>query len=761
MKIKFYLFFCTLFNTALLLAQSYEVIDIKIEAERHELKDVNSKMNEFSPFFHNGYLYFTSDSEIDKNLLGENNWNKEKQTNLFRVKVQDSHNEINSIFGKQLVSEKLRFEGHTGPASASSTGDSLFLSIVKFESKALEGLKPYIYLAEKNGKAWHNPTLLHFIDKNYIYTHPHYDSKSKRLYFTANIPGGKGGFDIYYSELQNGIWNEPVNLEKINSPANEVFPNTSNGIVFFSSDRNANKGLDLFWATIVGDDQVTPLSNINTDADDFGIFVLPNLDEGYMSSAVEGNDNLYYLKITKQVNIKNRIEGEFAYREVKGDLKGITVQVLDENDFVLYETKTDDKGRFVFEDIQSKPPYVLKVLSDDYLDLTIGKNGIYNGMELYGDENNKFLYRKLNPLSGGTNSLIPEDMIDFELNQGHLSAQLIYEDNQSSFPSNFVTELVDSAGNVFATKKTDKNGNFDFDKIPMDKSFLLKIPEATPNMILLIYNLKGNVVAQLKTNEDGEFVYRKVNPNYFNNLQLKEFKEEELFSMDNQTVWGYFDYKNKKNLPKKGLKVSVYDEYEKLISNSITDDQGLFRFRDLPTTQSLLFKLEETDGNFILDDFTMYIYDRYGVKIAVLSLTDDGFFKYRPLGFVESNKLSTIEEESMDFILGGDAKGKIVLVYFDSDQRKVKASEMDKINKLIEVLKKNPTAKIEINAYADAMSSDEYNLELSGKRGEWIVNYMSSQGIKKERMIVNAYGESLLIDEENHALNRRAEIRFY
>ena len=44
-------------------------------------------------------------------------------------------------------------------------------------------------------------------------------------------------------------------------------------------------------------------------------------------------------------------------------------------------------------------------------------------------------------------------------------------------------------------------------------------------------------------------------------------------------------------------------------------------------------------------------------------------------------------------------------------------------------MKNNRVLRLEINAYADSKSSDEYNLILSGKRANWIVKYLSKKGI--------------------------------
>ena len=86
---------------------------------------------------------------------------------------------------------------------------------------------------------------------------------------------------------------------------------------------------------------------------------------------------------------------------------------------------------------------------------------------------------------------------------------------------------------------------------------------------------------------------------------------------------------------------------------------------------------------------------------------------------------------------------------------------MGELKKLLKELKANKGLKVEVNAYADARNSDEYNLILSGKRGDWIVNYLVKNGISKSRFIVNAYGEAGLVSQDNDALNRRAEIRVY
>jgi outer membrane protein OmpA-like peptidoglycan-associated protein len=436
------------------------------------------------------------------------------------------------------------------------------------------------------------------------------------------------------------------------------------------------------------------------------------------------------------------------------------VQLIGENDFIIQQTITDSKGDFIFKQVDYNKGYSIKALSEEDLELSLKNQEGQYVADMLGDKNNVFTYRKIGADNSGTLSLIPEDMIDFTLNEGHLSAQLIYEDNVGIYPKAMKVLLVDEKGNINLSALTDEKGNFEFKKISMSADYVLKTQETDDRILLLIYDLKGNVVAQLKTNDQGEFTYLKLNPNYSNTLEIKE-TEEEAFEFESQTIWGYFEYNTNKKLNREGLIVSAYNENGELVASEITDKDGFFRFRNLPIDKTLMFQLKENGENFILDNFTLYIYDRYGQKIAGLRRGQDGYFTYRPLGYDKSDNLSEIETENLEFILGDQLKRKRIVVYFDSNQEQVKSEELKILNNLVSLLNSNPVVKVEINAYADAKATDEYNLVLSLKRGEWIRDYFTKKGIAANRIIINSYGESRLIDEKNDALNRRAEIHLY
>ena len=80
-----------------------------------------------------------------------------------------------------------------------------------------------------------------------------------KMVFTSNRDGGFGGFDLYYSTLENGKWSEPINFgEKINTEFDEYRPilinegvsQTQTMMVFSSNRTGGLGGFDLYFVGI-------------------------------------------------------------------------------------------------------------------------------------------------------------------------------------------------------------------------------------------------------------------------------------------------------------------------------------------------------------------------------------------------------------------------------------------------------------------------------------------------------------------------------
>lgn len=133
--------------------------------------------------------------------------------------------------------------------------------------------------------------ILSFVKKDYSYLHPFYDAKSERLYFSSNERGGKGGFDLYYSErLLDGGWGPAIPLTAVNTSRDEVFPTVApNGTILFSKVV-PKQGLNIF-AYEIKSNQIQELSSpFNTSLDDFGI-VFDTPHSAYISQSQSGRYN--------------------------------------------------------------------------------------------------------------------------------------------------------------------------------------------------------------------------------------------------------------------------------------------------------------------------------------------------------------------------------------------------------------------------------------------------------------------------------------
>jgi outer membrane protein OmpA-like peptidoglycan-associated protein len=72
--------------------------------------------------------------------------------------------------------------------------------------------------------------------------------------------------------------------------------------------------------------------------------------------------------------------------------------------------------------------------------------------------------------------------------------------------------------------------------------------------------------------------------------------------------------------------------------------------------------------------------------------------------------------------------------------------------------------KIEISGHTDSKGSDTYNEVLSRKRAQAVVNWLVANGISRDRLTYEGYGESRPLasnddEEEGRELNRRTEFK--
>lgn len=103
-------------------------------------------------------------------------------------------------------------------------------------------------------------------------------------------------------------------------------------------------------------------------------------------------------------------------------------------------------------------------------------------------------------------------------------------------------------------------------------------------------------------------------------------------------------------------------------------------------------------------------------------------------------------------------------IYYDLDKYNIRSDAAPELDKIVTILKDNPTLKLELSSHTDSRAPDAYNMKLSQNRAKSAVDYIVSQGIAADRLVAKGYGETRLVvknakTEEEHQRNRRTEIK--
>ena len=100
-------------------------------------------------------------------------------------------------------------------------------------------------------------------------------------------------------------------------------------------------------------------------------------------------------------------------------------------------------------------------------------------------------------------------------------------------------------------------------------------------------------------------------------------------------------------------------------------------------------------------------------------------------------------------------------VFFETASSKLTKSSFVVLNKLVEVMKSNPEAKLSINGHTDNTGDHDFNVKLSQERAAAVKSYLVSKGISADRMETNGFGPDKPMDTNDtpagRANNRRVE----
>ena len=365
---------------------------------RHKMENmgmINSKEEDYNPVFadkKNTSLYFTSTREGATGGKADGTTG-DLHSDIFETKLGKD--------GKWStptpLPDPINTPDNEGDATISRKGD--FMIFTRCGEAKKKQLKCQLYISKKQGPNWVAPELLPFDVDSFQFTQPSLSPDGNTLFFSSNMTGGKGHYDIWKSEFDKKAknWGTPTNLgASVNTAGNEGYPyiHADGKTLYFSSDAMLGLGgLDIYKITAdksgVYSGQAENLKYpMNSPWDDFGIVYDGTKDRGYLSSTREGGkgeDDIWSFYLPPLVITAS---GTVRNAEDKTPVPNCPI-IIKGSDGTLAQVSTDKDGNFsiplkpqVTYEIKAQPTKDVKTLTAPRSFLASDDKGTFSTMDI-------------------------------------------------------------------------------------------------------------------------------------------------------------------------------------------------------------------------------------------------------------------------------------------------------------------------------------------------------------------------------------------
>ncbi len=289
--------------------------------------------------------------------------------------------------------------GHDATGGLSLDGKTLFI----YRTKDNKPGDLYSSNLDSTGK-WENPVKLNISKRRAVERHAALSPDGKKLYFSSDKKGGKGGRDIWVSEKnEDGTWGDPVNIN-INTKYDEEAPYMlSDGVTFYFSSKGYKGmgGYDIFKCQLQSDGTFSEPKNIgfpvNTVEDDVFFFPVSGEDIAYFTRRKTDNAEIFKTMFPNNtIIVQSTVKGKEVEKEpysMNADISIYDVNSETEPDaFTINLNKSKYKSvvipdkdyKFVYE----APAYIFDTKDISIKDM-IGKKLIKESPVLVKIENGK------------------------------------------------------------------------------------------------------------------------------------------------------------------------------------------------------------------------------------------------------------------------------------------------------------------------------------------------------------------------------------
>jgi outer membrane protein OmpA-like peptidoglycan-associated protein len=339
----------------------------------------NAKINSAYSDYKVSYLgedkvVFSSSKETKKFTSIKSIWTNESYTNLYQ-----SYLSSDTLTGES-VKLKGRINRFYNESSAVFTKDGKTMYFTrnnqlgsKVKTDSLDNVLLKIYRARYNGKRWDEIEELPFNNNQYNCAHPALSPNEDYLYFSSDMPGTLGESDLYRVAIEENSYGAPENLgNQINTLGRDTFPFiTSDNVLIFSSDfRKGKGGLDLYYTDLKSTNKkvYTFGEPLNGPYDDFGLVYKVAERTGFLTSNRKednvGSDDIYEVS---GLSIPAIEDLTVIIKSTKGnDVLGTTlVRLFNENNTPLGTIKATN-NQVSLMDLDTSKRYKLEAENEDY-----------------------------------------------------------------------------------------------------------------------------------------------------------------------------------------------------------------------------------------------------------------------------------------------------------------------------------------------------------------------------------------------------------
>jgi hypothetical protein len=280
--------------------------------------------SEISPVIVKDGILFCSDRRFSS-LKDRTAFDGSRLYNIYRAERIDTSSWTEPV---ELKSDRSTLFNN-GPLCFTPDGKSVYFTSEVETGKAANKRKfknhNGIFIADISGSDLTSIRPFKFNNPLYDVGQPSISRDGKYLFFASDMPEGQGGSDLYYCELINGEWSNPVNMgPKVNSSSGENYPYMHpSERLYFTSNRPGGLGkLDVYYTVLTNGEWEKPThmpEPINSKSDDFAFVATDNLQTGYFTSNRSNNDDIYEFKstIVRMVSCDTLVENSYCYRFVE------------------------------------------------------------------------------------------------------------------------------------------------------------------------------------------------------------------------------------------------------------------------------------------------------------------------------------------------------------------------------------------------------------------------------------------------------------